>query len=164
MPRPETPLIAADAIIELIDRPAHPIVLIERRNAPHGWAIPGGFVDVGESVESAAMREAAEECGLDIWLKDLLGVYSDPSRDPRGHTVSIVYVAVAVGEPRAMDDARALDAFRLDALPSPLAFDHRSILDDYARYRATGKCAAPRMPRGAPAHDLAGLVRGPSRA
>jgi 8-oxo-dGTP diphosphatase len=161
MPRPVTPSLAADAIIELIDRPGHPIVLIERKNPPYGWALPGGFVDVGEAVEAAAMREAKEECGLEIWLKDLLGVYSDPARDPRGHTVSIVYVAIAVGEPRAMDDAKAAATYSLDALPSPLAFDHAMILDDYARYRATGKCAAPRMPIGAPAHDLAGLVRGP---
>jgi 8-oxo-dGTP diphosphatase len=164
MPKPVTPLLAADAIIELIDRPGHPIVLIERRNPPHGWALPGGFVDVGESVEAAAMREAAEECGLEIWLKDLLGVYSDPARDPRGHAVSVVYVAVAVGEPRAMDDAKALAPFAPDALPDALAFDHGAILEDYLRYRATGKCAAPRIPRGAPGHDLAGLVRGPSRA
>jgi 8-oxo-dGTP diphosphatase len=164
MPKPLTPLIATDAIIELIDRPGHPIVLIERLNPPHGWALPGGFVDVGESVEAAAIREAAEECGVDIWLKDLLGVYSDPARDPRGHSVSVVYVAIAVGQPHAMDDAKALAAFPPDALPSPLAFDHGLILEDYARYRATGKCAAPRMPRGAPAHDLAGLVRGPSRS
>jgi 8-oxo-dGTP diphosphatase len=161
MPKPVTPSLAADAIIELIDRPGHPIVLIDRRNPPHGWALPGGFVDVGEAVEAAAMREAKEECGLDIWLKDLLGVYSDPARDPRGHTVSIVYVAIAVGEPRAMDDARAVAVYSLDALPRPIAFDHAMILSDYARYRATGRCAAPRMPAGAPAHDLAGLVRGP---
>lgn len=160
MPAPHTPLLAADVVIELIDRPGHPIVLIERKNPPHGWALPGGFVDVGEPVEGAAMREAAEETGLAVWLKDLLGVYSDPARDPRGHTVSVVYVAIAVGEPRAMDDARALELFTLDTLPEALAFDHAAILADYRRYRETGKCAVPRAPQGAPDHGLSPLIRG----
>jgi 8-oxo-dGTP diphosphatase len=137
--RPITPLLAADAIIELIDRPGRPIVLIERKNPPPGYAIPGGFVDVGETVEAAAVREAAEETGLEVRLTALLGIYSDPSRDPRGHTVTAVYVAEATGEPRAMDDARALGIFPLDALPSPLAFDHARVLADYRRFRATGE-------------------------
>jgi ADP-ribose pyrophosphatase YjhB (NUDIX family) len=88
MARPVCPLIAVDVIIEIDGR----IVLIERKNYPPGWAIPGGFVDVGESVEAAAIREMREETGLDVELTDLLGVYSRPDRDPRGHTVSIVYV------------------------------------------------------------------------
>jgi 8-oxo-dGTP diphosphatase len=163
MPAPVTPLLAADCIIELIDRPGHPIVLIERKNPPPGWAIPGGFVDVGEAVEDAAIREAAEETGLEVWLKDMLGVYSDPGRDPRGHTVSVVYVAIAVGEPRAMDDARALGVFSPDTLPEPLAFDHADVLADYLHYRATGKVAVPQASRGAPPHGISPLVRGPGR-
>ena len=93
MARPTTPLLAADTIIELTDRPGRPIVLIARRNPPPGWAIPGGFVDVGESAEQAAVREAAEETGLSVRLVTLLGFYSDPARDVRGHTASVVYVA-----------------------------------------------------------------------
>ena len=161
MPAPHTPLIAADVIIELIDRPGHPIVLIERKNPPPGWAIPGGFVDVGEDVESAAIREAAEETSLQVWLKDLLGVYSDPARDPRGHTVSVVYVAIAVGEPKAMDDARALSVLLPRAFPERLAFDHGAILADYLDYRATGKTPAPRHTRGAPPHGISPFMRGP---
>ncbi len=145
MARPQTPIIAADAIIELADRPGRPVVLIDRANPPHGWAIPGGFVDVGESVEHAAIREAREETGLQITLKALLGLYSDPSRDPRGHTVSAVYVAEAVGTPVAMDDARHLDVFDPANPPAPLAFDHALILQDYLRFRTTGETAPPRL-------------------
>ncbi len=137
MPRPVTPLIAVDLIIELTDRPGRPIVLIERRNPPHGWALPGGFVDLGETLEQAAVREAQEETGLKIKLKALLGCYSDPQRDARGHTVSAVYVAEAQGEPRAGDDAGKVAV--MDALKPPaLAFDHAVILGDYRRYRETG--------------------------
>ena len=107
MPRPVTPEIAADIIIELIDQPGRPIVLIERLYEPHGWAIPGGFVDVGETVENAARREALEEVGLNVDLTALLGLYSDPTRDARGHTVTAVYVAEAQGLPKADDDAKA---------------------------------------------------------
>lgn len=134
---------AADVIIELIDRPGRPIVLIERRNPPLGWAIPGGFVDVGEAVPAAAVREAAEETGLQVTLTQLLGCYSNPARDVRGHTASIVYVAHASGIPRAMDDARDVAVFTLDQLPNPLAFDHADILRDYQRWRATGVLPAP---------------------
>ena len=141
MPRPTTPLIAADAIIELVDRPGNPIVLIERKHPPHGWAIPGGFVDVGETVESAAIREAKEETSLEVELITLLGLYSHPARDPRGHTVTAVYVARAHGEPRAADDAMHLEVFNLDQLPAPLAFDHAQVLADYARYRTQGLLA-----------------------
>jgi 8-oxo-dGTP diphosphatase len=145
MPKPITPLIAADAIIELVDRPGRPIVLIERLNPPHGWAIPGGFVDVGERVEAAAMREAREETGLAATLRALLGVYSDPARDPRGHTVTAVYVAEAAGTPQAMDDARAVGVFALDALPEQMAFDHATVLADYLAYRAAGTPAPLRF-------------------
>lgn len=131
MPRPVTPLLAADIIIELTDRPGRPIVLIERLNPPHGWAIPGGFVDVGETVEQAAVREAREETSLDVTLKRLLGCYSDPRRDPRGHTVSLVYVAEAAGEPQARDDARSVSICLPQQPPEPLAFDHAKIINDY---------------------------------
>ena len=136
--RPETPLLAVDIIIELLDYPANTIVLIERRNPPHGWALPGGFVDVGESLEQAAMREAREETCLDITLKKLLGCYSNPQRDPRGHTVSPVYIAEAHGTPQAADDAKNLRCLPLTALPSELAFDHALILEDYRHYLASG--------------------------
>ncbi len=145
MPKPITPLIAADAVIELVDRPGRPIVLIERLNPPHGWAIPGGFVDVGERVEAAAVREAREETGLKVTLHALLGVYSDPARDPRGHTVTAVYVAEAEGTPQALDDARALGVFPLDALPDRMAFDHATVLSDYLCYRASGTVAPLRF-------------------
>jgi len=141
MPKPVTPLLAADAIIELIDVPGRPIVLIERANPPFGWAIPGGFVDVGEIVEYAAVREAREEVCLDISLIALLGIYSDPSRDNRGHTVTAVYVAEASGTPKAADDAKNCRFFNLDALPEPLAFDHAQVLADYKKYRETGRVA-----------------------
>lgn len=137
MPRPVTPALTVDLIIELADRPGRPIVLIERRHPPHGHALPGGFVDVGETVEAAARREAREETGLEVTLKSLLGVYSDPARDARGHTVSIVYVAEARGAPAAGDDAAAVRIVTLDALP-PLAFDHGRILADYARTLGSG--------------------------
>jgi len=141
MARPVTPLIAADAIIELIDLPGRPIVLIERRYPPAGWAIPGGFVDVGESLEHAAVREAREETGLDVKLLALLGLYSNPERDPRGHTVTAVYVAEAHGSPVADDDAKTVRVSSLDDLPQPLAFDHALVLADYRRFREAGAVA-----------------------
>jgi 8-oxo-dGTP diphosphatase len=144
MPRPVTPLLAADTIIELVDRPERPIVLIERRNPPLGWAIPGGFVDVGESVEHAAVREAREEVSLEVTLTALLGVYSDPQRDPRGHTATVVYVAQARGVPRAADDARSVGVFAPDAFPGALAFDHAEVLRDYLRFRRAGRLPLPR--------------------
>lgn len=140
---PRTPALAADAIIELTDRPGRPIVLVERRNPPPGWALPGGFVDVGEAVPAAAVREAAEETGLQVTLVQLLGCYSEPTRDSRGHTASVVYVAHAKGTPVAADDAREVGVFALDDLPSPLAFDHAAILRDYRRWRERGELPAP---------------------
>ena len=142
MPRPVTPLLTADIVIELLDQPGK-VVLIERKHAPLGWALPGGFVEVGETLEQAAVREAQEETGLTVKLKALLGLYSDPKRDPRGHTVTAVYVAEAQGEPRGGDDARQAQAF--DPMqPPPLAFDHAIILGDYRRFRETGFPAPPR--------------------
>ena len=136
--KPVTPLLAADIIIELQDQPGRPIVLIERKNPPYGWAIPGGFVDVGERIETAAVREAKEEVCLDVNLKALLGLYSDPARDERGHTVTAVYVAEAKGEPQAADDAKNLALFEIEDLPEQLAFDHAQVLEDYKKFRKTG--------------------------
>lgn len=144
MPRPETPALTVDIIIEMTDRPGRPIVLIERRNPPPGWAIPGGFVDVGETIEQAAVREAAEETSLSVRLDTLLGCYSDPQRDPRGHTASVVYVAEAEGEPCAETDAKSLRLWEVEALPQELAFDHAQILADYLHYRRTGEVPKPR--------------------
>lgn len=140
MTRPVTPAIAVDVIIEMADRPGRPIVLIERRNPPPGWALPGGFVDVGETLEAAAVREAREETCLDITLRLLLGVYSAPDRDVRGHTVSPVYIAEARGDPRAADDARTLALYDPRDCP-PLAFDHGLIIADYLAYLESGRVA-----------------------
>lgn len=138
MVRPRTPEIAADIVIELEDRPGRPIVVIRRANPPHGHALPGGFVDIGETVEHAAVREAREETGLDVTLTALLGVYSDPGRDPRGHTVAIVYVANARGEPVAGDDAAAVLVVDPAGTP-PLIGDHAKIVSDYLEWRARGR-------------------------
>ena len=137
MSRPVTPLLTVDIIIEMNDRPGRPIVLIERKYPPPGWALPGGFVDVGEPLETAAVREALEETSLDVTLKRLLGNYSDPLRDSRGHTVSAVYIAEAQGEPRAADDARHLALYDPRKTP-PLAFDHERIIRDYLYFLDTG--------------------------
>jgi 8-oxo-dGTP diphosphatase len=147
MNTPVTPLLTTDVIIELTDRPGHPIVLIERKYPPPGWALPGGFVDVGEELEHAAVREAEEETGLLVRLQVLLGVYSDPQRDPRRHTASAVYVAHATGVPVGQDDAAHAAVFPLEALPTPLAFDHARILADYLTYRRSGVLPRPRDPR-----------------
>lgn len=144
MPKPITPLLAADVIIELTDYLGRPIVLIERANPPYGWAIPGGFVDLGEIIELAGVREAQEEVGLDVTLLALLGIYSDPARDSRGHTVTAVYVAEAAGTPIAADDAKNCRLFLLNELPESLAFDHAQVLADYKKYRETGQVAALR--------------------
>lgn len=129
------PAPTVDIIIELSDRPHRPIILIERKNPPFGWAIPGGFVDYGETVENAAKREAKEEISLDVTLTDLLYVYSCPDRDPRQHTISMVFIATATGIPKAADDAKTVGIFELNELPQNLCFDHPKILQDYCHFR-----------------------------
>jgi ADP-ribose pyrophosphatase YjhB (NUDIX family) len=126
------PVPTVDIIIE-IDREdgKEGIVLIERKNPPYGWALPGGFVDYGESLEEAAIREAKEETSLDIQLKNQFHTYSDPERDPRQHTISSVYVAKAQGKPKAQDDAKEIGVFTEEEINFPLAFDHQKILRDY---------------------------------
>ncbi|MBI4842039.1 MAG: NUDIX hydrolase [candidate division NC10 bacterium] len=131
-PSPRSPRLAVDLIIEVEgDR----IVLIRRRNPPYGWALPGGFVEYGESLEAAAVREAKEETGLDIQLIRQLHTYSDPSRDPRGHTVSTVFIATAQGTPQAGDDAGDVRTVRATEPPAALAFDHEKVLADYLAFR-----------------------------
>lgn len=142
MARPQTPSLTVDIIIELNDQTGSSVILIERKFPPYGWALPGGFVDIGETVENAARREAKEEVSLDVHLEKLLGCYSDPSRDNRGHSVSLVYIASASGHPVAADDASEVGVFRLDELPKKLAFDHGEILEDYRRFKQSGDLPA----------------------
>jgi ADP-ribose pyrophosphatase YjhB (NUDIX family) len=125
--RYRNPFPTVDIIIEV----ENGIVLIKRKNPPYGWALPGGFVDYGESLEKAAIREAKEETSLDIKLISQLGAYSDPERDPRHHSISVVFRARAEGEPEAADDAIDIGVFSHDKLPADLAFDHARILEDY---------------------------------
>jgi 8-oxo-dGTP diphosphatase len=125
------PFPTVDIIIEFCTK----IVLIKRKNPPYGWALPGGFVDYGESLESAAIREAQEETGLNIYNLQLLGCYSDPARDSRMHTITTVFIAQATGTPQAADDATELALFPPQELPSPLCFDHAQILSDYCIFR-----------------------------
>ncbi|MBN1772214.1 MAG: NUDIX hydrolase [Deltaproteobacteria bacterium] len=133
------PAPTVDVVIEVGDG----IVLIRRCNPPPGWALPGGFVDYGEPLWAAAVREAREETGLEVELTALLHVYSRPDRDPRKHTVSTVFVGRARGEPRGLDDAAEARVFAPDALPAPLAFDHAEILADYLRFRRDGTRPPP---------------------
>jgi 8-oxo-dGTP diphosphatase len=125
------PLVTVDIIIEVNDK----IVLIQRVNPPYGWALPGGFVDYGESLESSAIREAKEETSLDVTLKEQFHTYSDPDRDPRHHTVTTVFIGKGAGTPKAADDAKRLGVFTERDLPKPIVFDHRKIIDDYFRYK-----------------------------
>ncbi len=133
------PAPTVDLIIELVDRPNRPIVLIERLNPPYGWALPGGFIDYGESAETAAIRESKEETGLVVQLLEQFQVYSSPKRDSRKHTLSIVFLATARGIPQANDDAKAVAAHSLWELPAALCFDHDQILHDYWYYRQYGQ-------------------------
>ena len=142
-PPPTTPSLTVDVIIEIEggESPGRGnanggsagvgIVLIERRNPPPGWALPGGFVDCGETVEEAAVREAEEETGLQVELVRQFHVYSDPTRDDRGHTVSVVFLGRASGTPQAASDAAEAGVFAADSLPDQIAFDHAEILADY---------------------------------
>lgn len=127
------PAVTADIILEREGA----VLLVERRFPPLGWALPGGFVDAGEKVSAAAVREAKEETGLDVQLTALLHVYSDPARDPRRATMTVAFVATADGEPVAGDDAGNVAWWPLSALPV-LCFDHGRILADYITFRATG--------------------------
>lgn len=132
------PAPTVDIIIELSDRSERPIVLIERKNTPYGWAIPGGFIDYGESAETAAIREAKEEVSLDVELVEQFQVYSEPNRDPRQHTLAIVFIAKATGQPQAADDAKNIGIFHAWEIPTSLCFDHDRIIKDYWRYRHYG--------------------------
>jgi 8-oxo-dGTP diphosphatase len=137
------PLPTVDTIIET---PDGGIVLIERKNPPHGWALPGGFVDYGESVECAAIREAKEETCLDVQLIEQFYAYSDPSRDPRHHTISIVFIASTTGTPKGADDAKIARTFRETEIPNPVVFDHARILQEYFHYKRTGQRPKPKSP------------------
>jgi 8-oxo-dGTP diphosphatase len=122
------PLLTVDIIIRMAGRS---VVLIERKNPPYGWALPGGFVDYGESLETAAWREAREETGLEVENLEQFRAYSDPDRDPRHHTVTVVFAALGKGTPEAADDAKRAKVFRVEELPANLAFDHARILANY---------------------------------
>ncbi|MDY0270165.1 NUDIX domain-containing protein [Trichloromonas sp.] len=131
--------------VDIIIRVGDKIVLIERRNEPRGWALPGGFVDYGESLEEAARREALEETGLVLSNLRQFGAYSDPGRDPRHHTISVVFTAEGSGTLQGGDDAGNAELFPLNALPSSLCFDHQQILDDY-REQKPPIVRAPKQP------------------
>lgn len=143
MTRPVTPQLTADVIIELPLHDDNPIILIERKYEPYGWAIPGGFVEVGETVAQGAIREAREETSLDVDLDILLGIYSDPKRDFRGHTACAVFIGNASGKPVAADDAKDIALFDPFDIDVELAFDHRQIIEDYCDYRRHGIIKLP---------------------
>lgn len=144
MAKPVTPSLTADVIIEMPLLDDKPIVLIERKYEPYGWAIPGGFVEIGETIATAAKREALEETSLEVELDVLLGIYSDPKRDFRGHTACAVFIGNATGKPVAADDAKDIALFDPFNVDVELAFDHRLILDDYCKYRSDGIIMLPR--------------------
>jgi 8-oxo-dGTP diphosphatase len=139
----KNPKPTVDLVIELADAPGQ-VVFILRKNEPHGLALPGGFVDEGEWVADAAVREAKEETGLDVELVELFHVYSDPRRDARQHTLSIVFLARAAGRPVGGDDAADCIVCAPDAVPQPLVFDHATIIADYLAYKRHGVRPPPR--------------------
>jgi len=141
----KTPRITADIIIELEDRR---IVLIKRKNPPVGWALPGGFLDYGESLEDCAIREAKEETSLDVELKGQFHTYSTLDRDPRWHTVTMVFVATSSGTPKASTDASEIGVFKRGKIPKDLVFDHNKILEDYFKYKNKGEQGGARVSRG----------------
>jgi len=125
----KNPFPTVDIIIEMNGQK---VLMIKRKNPPYGWALPGGFVDYGESLEQAAIREAREETSLEVELLYQLGAYSDPNRDPRFHTITVVFVARPVGgKLKAADDAIEVGVFDRNTLPQDIAFDHARILKDY---------------------------------
>ena len=132
---PKTPFVAVDGIIKLfLEDRLQGIVLIERKNDPKGLALPGGFVEIGERIEDALVREMKEETSLDVEIVRLFKIYSDPKRDPRFHTVSAVFECIARGTPEASDDAKEAKIYRLEDLPfDKLVFDHAKILQDFIR-------------------------------
>ena len=131
---PKTPYLTVDGVVEIYNKEEQlqGIVLIKRKYPPLGMALPGGFVDIGESVEDAVVREMQEEISLHVSIQNLLGVYSDPQRDARFHTVSVVFVCKAYGIPTGADDAKEASIVPIELLNSqPLVFDHKKIIADY---------------------------------
>ncbi len=137
----KNPIPTVDIIIEQGDG----IILIERKNPPHGWALPGGFVDYGESLESAARREALEETGMVVDLLGQFHTYSDPERDSRQHNISTVFVGRAAGEAQAGSDAQKAGLFTKNMLPEPIVFDHALILKDYFNWRENGRAGVGQL-------------------
>jgi len=133
--RYKNPLPTVDVIVEIDGK----ILLIERKNPPHGWALPGGFIDYGESAEEAAVREIKEETGIELSRLTQFRCYSDPDRDPRFHTLSIVFTAESTGRPVAGDDAAETGLFEPDEFPTPIVFDHAEILGDYCKLKYSGR-------------------------
>ncbi len=132
----KNPVPTVDCIVEL---PGERIVLVHRKNPPLGWALPGGFVDRGEALHDACVREVKEETGLSVDLSEQFFTYSDPNRDPRQHTLSTVYIGWAEGTPKGSDDASEAKGFPIDQIPPDLCFDHSTIVADYLVYKRTGK-------------------------
>lgn len=138
--KPQTPYLATDGIVEIYNSfdELLGLILIKRKNPPYGLALPGGFVEIGESVEDAVVREMKEEISLNVTIVKDLGVYSNPHRDPRFHVVSVVYICKAYGIPKAADDAKEVMLVPIDELPlDHLIFDHGDILRDYLKTKST---------------------------